>query len=164
MNRTLLRFTFLAALALSARAEDCFNGPSNIRTDRANLVFLTVPKGHSLRIQFTFNGDWENMVFLCTSQTSERIAVKGNYPHETGRDSQDFITPVDRDRDIQFVIAGFHKKTSPTDSHAADYAWRQSKMTRLPNQARNVEVYGFNDEGGNLPDNARVTVTKVGFE
>jgi hypothetical protein len=67
------------------------------------------------------------MVFVCTEQTGERIAVEGNY----FRDPEKFVSPIDRDRDIKYVIAAFHKKTSPDENNAPNFSWRQSAMRNL---------------------------------
>jgi hypothetical protein len=162
MKNIILRFTLLtlfAAVSLSALAEDCLNGPSGINSNVQWIAHVTVPKGRYVELQFNFNAAWENMVFVCTAQTGERIAVKGNY----FRDREKFVSPIDRDRDIRYTIAAFHKKTSPDDHNAPNYPWRQSAMRVLLRQ-RSLERIGFNDEGGPGFENAVVTIHKVGFE
>jgi hypothetical protein len=162
MKDLIVRLTLLIVFALvsaGAFAEDCLNGPSGINSNLQWVAHVTVPKGRYVELQFNFNAAWENMIFVCTEQTGERIAVKGNY----SRDREKFVSPIDRDRDIRYTIVGFHKKTSPDDSNAGHYPWRQSAM-RILTQQSSLERIGFNDEGGPGFDNAVVTIHKVGFE
>jgi len=159
MRNVVLGLTFLAFVTVSAFAEDCWNGPSGINSQPQWVAHITVPKGRYVEMQFTFNAAWENMVFVCTEQTGERIAVKGNY----FRDREKFVSPIDRDRDIKYLVVAFHKDTSPDDHNAPNHPWRQSPM-KITFLRDGLQRIGFNDGGGPNFDNALVTVHRVGFE
>jgi hypothetical protein len=160
---SLLKATAIAGVSLmlmntSAFAEeDCYNGP--VHVNDANRGQIVIPRGNYVRLTFTFNAAWENMVFVCDALTGRRMMVKGNY----FRDGADWTSPVDNTGSIAYYVVAFHKMRSPNARDAGQYPWINSPMKRLPRNpvegqsGAYVDTFGFNDGGGNAWDNAMVT-------
>ncbi|HZQ52313.1 MAG TPA: hypothetical protein VFB14_08960 [Bryobacteraceae bacterium] len=142
--------------------EDCFNGP--VPVNGAYRGQITVPQGQAVRLTFTFNAQWENMVFVCDALTGHRILVKGNY----SRDREDWLSPIDNTRSLAYYVVTFHKTVSPDAGDAGSHPWLQSPMKkgdRVTVEGQGgayVDSYGFNDSGGDRWDNALVTAYFIG--
>jgi hypothetical protein len=142
-------------------SEDLTHGPSGINPNDDWIAKVYVPRGRFIRMTFNFNAAWENMLWVCSGSTGERLAVRGNYFRET----EEWVTPIDRGNDIWYAVVGYHKLTSPDDGNAGGYPWRQSPMRFLGRSAHpDQDVYGFNDEGGNSYENSVVYFVYVGEE
>jgi hypothetical protein len=119
-------------------------------------------QGRFLRLNFVFNALWENMVWICSAQTGERLVVKGNY----NRDREEWVSEINNtDLEYGFGIVAYHKHISPDASDAGDYPWIQSRMTFMGHftNGPEIDVIGFNDnDTGYPPDNVRITITYVG--
>lgn len=157
--------TFSAVMLMSNPAlaeEDCSNGP--VPVNGAFRGQISVPKGQAVRLTFTFNAAWENMVFVCDALTGYRILVKGNY----SRDREDWLSPIDNTRSLAYYVVTFHKTVSPDAGDAGSHPWLQSPMKlgdRVYVEGRSgayVDSYGFNDSGGDRWDNALVTAYFIG--
>lgn len=170
LNRTLAVLGLFSALMLTSNLaiaeEDCFNGP--VPVNGAYRGQVNVPQGQAVRLTFNFYAQWEEMVFVCDALTGHRILVKGNYPDKTGRDSQDWVSPIDNTRSLTYYVVAFHKTVSPDAGDAGGHPWIQSPMKpgdRMPVEGQSnayVDSYGFNDGGGDRWDNALITAYFIG--
>lgn len=170
LNRTLVVLGLFSALMLTGKLaiaeEDCFNGP--VPVNGAYRGQINVPQGQAVRLTFNFYAQWEEMVFVCDALTGHRILVKGNYQNKTGRDSADWVSPIDNTRSLTYYVVAFHKTVSPDAGDAGDHPWIQSPMKRgdrMPVEGSSnayVDSYGFNDSGGDRWDNALITAYFIG--
>jgi len=117
-------------------------------------------------MNFVFNALWENMVWICDANTSQRRVVKGNYH----REQSEFFAPENNSGgDIWLGIVAYHKHISPDASDAGSYPWIQSRMGILANNIivnpnSSYDIIGFNDNDiPNYPaDNVRITINHIG--
>ena len=106
-------------------SEDLDNGPGGIVANRDWQFIRQVPGQHAIRLSFTFNAAWENMIWICNGNTRERLDTRGNY----FRSREDFVTDIGRMELIGLVA--YHKTVSPDAGDAGDHPWIQSPMKIL---------------------------------
>jgi hypothetical protein len=145
-------------------SEDLNTGPGGILADPSSIFIINVEPKEYIRLSFVFHALWENMVWLCSAETGEILAVKGNY----SRDNTVLVSEINNtDGRIRYGVVAYHKHTSPDDPDAGDREWIQSRMSHMGHFSEKTpperDVLGFNDnDTGIPPDNVRVTVTYVG--
>jgi hypothetical protein len=137
-------------------AEDFDNGPSGIIANPGWRYITPVPRGMYLLLSFQFNAAWENMIWVCNSNTHEQLSVRGNY----FRSRDLFATDVNSQFSPSFGLGlvAYHKLVSP--DAGADKPWRQSPMAILHDDGKTT-IIGFNDEGGPGFNQAVCSITRV---